>query len=68
MLDKNSNIIILVTMILMLLQLYRGIFRTLAHLIMPEACSKPYQFIQAFSDIFRDIQQYSVMFRHIVEN
>ena len=39
----------------MLLQLYRGIMRTL---------SKLEQFIQAFSGIFKDIQQYSAMFRH----
>ena len=36
--DKNSNIITLFTKII-LLQLYRGIFRTLAYLL-PEAYSK----------------------------
>ena len=40
--DKHSNRIALVTMIIMLLQLYLGIFRTLAHLMF-EAYSKPFQ-------------------------
>ena len=37
--DKNSNIITFVTIIIMLLQLYGSIFRTMACL-MPEAYSK----------------------------
>ena len=53
---KNSNTITLVTIIIMLPQLYRGILRTLV---------ESEQFIQTFFGIFRDIQQHSAMFRHI---
>ena len=74
--DKNSNIIRLV-IIIILLKPYRDLFRTLAYL-MPEAYSKPRQIRKMmqhiespgilrkiYSDIFRHIQQYLHMFRHI---
>ena len=79
-LDQNSNIIALVT-IIMLLWLCCSIFRTHAHLML-EIYSKPCQlfkiylrhlktlarseqFIQAFAGMFRNIQQYSTILRKI---
>ena len=52
---ENSNIITVVTKKLLLL-LYRGMLRTLA---------QSEQFMQAFSDMFKDIQYVSAMFWHI---
>ena len=75
--DKNCNIIRLVTIIIMLLQPYCGIFRTLAYLT-PEAYSKPCQISKmmrhiensgidrtVYSSIFRHIQEHSIIFSYV---
>ena len=75
--DENSNIITLVTIITMLLQLYLGIFRTLAHL-MSEAYSKSFRISKmmrhiensgivktVYSNIFKHIQGHSPIFSHV---
>ena len=75
--DKNYNIIALVTMIMMLLQLYRSIFRTFAYL-MPEAYSKNCQISKimryienpvivktVYSGICRHNQGHSTIFSHV---
>ena len=67
----------LVTLIIMLLQLYRGIFRTLRYL-MPEAYSKSHQISKMVrhienpgivrkvcSDIFKDIQRHPAILSHV---
>ena len=66
--DKSSNIITLIAIIVMLLKLYRIIFKPLAYLML-EAYSKPCQIAKVmrhienpgkvrtvYSGIFRDIQ------------
>ena len=72
--DKNSSK--MTVTIIILIQLYRGIFRTLVHL-MPAACSKPCQTSQTvrhientgiirtvYSGIFRHIQGHSAIISH----
>ena len=67
--DKSCNIIILVTIIIILLNLYRGIFRTLAY-VMLEAYSKVCQISKIIKYIEKPVivttvyQGHSAIFSH----